>query len=207
MAFFAGMIGSVLQVNILGRSLLTLTITSLKCFLNFHQAAISLAGALIGPLFGSYLLGIICPFANAHGVTTGLVLGESFGLWLLAGSIVYPAPKRQLLTSVSQCMVNSTLSSLTSPMASPIRTIESEGALLRMYHIAFLLVPVSGFFISFFVGILASIAFGGLKEVDDVNPQHLNPIAWHIWPKSVTPSNKRDDRVSTAKNLYVVFCN
>ena len=40
MAFFAGMIGSVLK------------------------AAISLAGALMGPLFGTYLLGIICPFST-----------------------------------------------------------------------------------------------------------------------------------------------
>lgn len=39
-AFFAGLIGSVLK------------------------AAISLAGALMGPLFGTYLLGIICPFAT-----------------------------------------------------------------------------------------------------------------------------------------------
>lgn len=28
------------------------------------KAAISLAGALMGPLFGTYLLGIICPFSN-----------------------------------------------------------------------------------------------------------------------------------------------
>lgn len=40
MAFFAGLIGSVLK------------------------AAISLAGALMGPLFGTYLLGILCPYAT-----------------------------------------------------------------------------------------------------------------------------------------------
>lgn len=40
MAFFAGLIGSVLK------------------------AAISLAGALMGPLLGTYLLGVICPFAT-----------------------------------------------------------------------------------------------------------------------------------------------
>lgn len=40
MAFFGGLIGSVLK------------------------AAISLAGALMGPLFATYLLGIICPFAT-----------------------------------------------------------------------------------------------------------------------------------------------
>jgi hypothetical protein len=157
-----------------------------------------LAGALIGPLFGTYLLGIICPFANATGVTIGLIVGESFCLWLLAGSIVYPAPKQQLMTSMSECFVNATLP--ITPIGTPMPSIESENPLLRLYHIAFLLVPVTGFLISFIGGLIGSIAFGGCSDVENVNPQHLNPIAWHLWPQSVTPTNKRDDRVSRASS-------
>ncbi|XP_037033725.1 sodium-coupled monocarboxylate transporter 1-like [Bradysia coprophila] len=172
MAFFVGLIGSVLK------------------------AAISLAGALMGPLLGTYLLGVICPFANAVGVLTGLVIGEAFGLFVLCGSILYPKTTDQLPTTTDGCQFNVTsVYNHTLNIESPVAV--EEMFLLKIFHLAFLLVPVSGFVISYIVGFVVSLATGGLDEVNQVNPLHLNPIAWHIWPKKCVPIATRSAVPST----------
>jgi len=175
MAFFAGTIGSVLK------------------------AAISLAGALMGPLFGTYLLGIVCPFSNEIGVLTGLFCGEAFGLFVLYGSIMYPKAASQLPTSTDGCQFNiTTIHNISDSYSlnlsfTEVPSEEEESFYFKIIHIAFLLVPVSGFFISYIIGILVSIMTGGLNLVNQVNPLHLNPIAWYIWPKSWVPALTRDD--------------
>jgi len=170
MAFLAGMIGSVLK------------------------AAISLAGALMGPLFGTYLLGIICPFSNEIGVLTGLMCGEAFGLFVLYGSIMYPKVADQLPTSIDGCQFNVTTPFiLQDSFINQTPAVEDESFILKIFHIAFLLVPVSGFCISYTIGIIVSLLTGGLNMVNQVNPLHLNPIAWYIWPKSCIPTLRRED--------------
>ncbi|KAJ6647651.1 Sodium-coupled monocarboxylate transporter 2 [Pseudolycoriella hygida] len=170
MAFFAGLIGSVLQ------------------------AAISLAGALMGPLFATYLLGVICPFATGAGVLTGLIFGEGFGLFVLCGSILYPKTTDQLPTSTDGCQFNFTSTCNHSLYGESVAV--EDTFLLKIFHIAFLLVPVSGFLISYTIGLFVSLATGGLKVVNQVNPLHLNSIAWYIWPNKCVPVETRNNSPS-----------
>lgn len=121
-----------------------------------------------------------------------MVCGEAFGLLVLYGSVVYPKTADQLPTSTDGCQFNSTLIHNINETLVGDAGSEEENFLFKIFHIAFLLVPVSGFLISFVLGILVSLATGGLKVVNQVNPQHLNPIAWHIWPKKWVPELRRD---------------
>lgn len=109
---------------------------------------------------------------------------------------MYPKATDQLPTSTDGCQFNGTMfynHTLTDEAA-----VEDENFLFKIFHISFLLVPVSGFLISYTIGILVSLATGGLDIVNLVNPLHLNSIAWHIWPKKCVPERKRD--TNTAKD-------
>lgn len=205
------------------------------------QAAISLAGALFGPLFGLYLLAFICPFANTIGVIIGLFTGQAFTLWILVGSLVYPLPPPTYPTYIDQCPGNklsiaaaaagklySNLS-YTASMASTLNTTSIltttddgspsnvfTGGVFDLYHMAFLLVPISGFVISLVVGAIASVLTGGFNNITSVDPNHLSPIAWFIWPQTCTPgkmrlecnsSNPTGHRVSTISGEWIDVIN
>lgn len=121
-----------------------------------------------------------------------MVCGEAFGLFVLYGSIAYPVVPDQLPTSTDGCQFNGTsFYSMNDTLISD--AVDEEGNFLfKIFHIAFLLVPVSGFLISYILGSLISLATGGLKIVNEVDPLHLNPIAWYIWPKKWVPELRRD---------------
>jgi len=169
MAFFVGLIGSVLQ------------------------AAISLAGALFGPLFGLYMLALLCPFSNTPGVLIGLITGQTFTIWILIGSLIYPHSTPSYPTYTDGCAspFNTTFSYLTPQ--EPSEKI-SEGGVMALYHMAFLLVPITGFVISTVTGMIASILTGGLSTVNYTDPEHLSPIAWLLWPKQCTPTKRRSKK-------------
>ena len=174
MAFFVGLIGSVLQ------------------------AAISLAGALFGPLFGLYILALLCPFSNAIGVIIGLLTGQTFTIWILVGSLMYPKEAESYPTSIDGCSealqsnFNSTFFGRF-PNDSPKQ--ELEGGIYSLYHMAFLLVPITGFVISLITGAIASLVTGGMNGVESIEPEHLHPIAWFVWPRKCTPSKKRVNKI------------
>ncbi|XP_074597118.1 sodium-coupled monocarboxylate transporter 1-like [Brevipalpus obovatus] len=162
MAFLVGQIGSVLQ------------------------AAISLAGCLVGPLLGLYLIAILCPFANSKGVMTGLLSGISFSLFILFGSLAFPAMDSIKETSIDGCIFvakNATI-------INPTQYYETEG-ILKLFHIAFLLVPIIGFVLSFVIGIVASILFGG-QRLEDVDTTVMSKLIWKIWPSSCLPPREKN---------------
>lgn len=90
-----------------------------------------------------------------QGVLCGLFAGEAFGLWVLIGSLIYPSKISSLDTSIEECPAE-LLHNSTSVNKTPIETT----GLLRLYHVAFLLVPISGFIISACVGTLMSLLTG-----------------------------------------------
>lgn len=119
-----------------------------------------------------------------------MVFGEAFGLFVLYGSIVYPKATAQFPTSTDGCQFNVTMVYNHSSISEYAG--EEENFLFKIFHIAFLLVPVSGFLISYIIGTVVSLATGGLKIINQVNPLHLNSIAWYIWPKKWVPELTRD---------------
>lgn len=147
------------------------------------EAAISIAGALIGPMFGLFLLGILAPIANSTGVLCGLFAGEFFGLWVLVGSMLYPKRPQMLSTSIDQCP-SSNATILTS---SAMLSREREG-MEHLYHIAYLLVPVFGCLISIVVGLIGSVLSGGPSKAARVRPEYLSSYAWCIWPRKWLPN-------------------
>ncbi|CAG2112328.1 unnamed protein product [Medioppia subpectinata] len=149
------------------------------------QAAISIAGALVGPMFGLFLLGVLCPFANTFGVLCGLFAGEIFGVWVLIGSLVYSKQQPTLPTSIADCPIE-LIGNRTFITSAPI---QSQG-LLSLYHIAYLLVPVMGFVISLSVGTILSLLSGGYSTASDVNPDLLSPYAWKLWPAECVPTKR-----------------
>ncbi|XP_015786014.1 sodium-coupled monocarboxylate transporter 2 [Tetranychus urticae] len=159
MAFIVGQIGSVLK------------------------AAISLAGCLIGPLLGIYLSAILCPFANSKGVISGLTFGVSFGFWVLIGSLVYPANDDFKETLITGCPANF----ISNSTLIVDDVLENQPFFLKLYQIAFLLVPVTGFIICLFVSFVASLLTGGLNDVKHVDPNTLSPLVWKIWPERLLP--------------------
>lgn len=64
---------------------------------------------------------------------------------------------------------------------------EREG-LIKLYHIAYLLVPIFGCIISLVLGITCSLLSGGYKTRNSVRPEYLSRHAWTIWPASVLPT-------------------
>lgn len=106
---------------------------------------------------------------------------------------MYPQTSGQLATSTDGCQFNVTDIVYNHTMYNEsVADYVEETFLLKIVHIAFLLVPVSGFLISYIVGIVVSLASGGLQIVNQVNPFHLNAIAWHIWPKKCVPEATRN---------------
>ena len=168
-AFFVGLVGNVLQ------------------------AAISLAGALFGPLFGLYILALLCPLASSVGVLTGLVVGQSFTIWILVGSLMYPQTPMQYPTYTDECPstpypIHNMTNSITDQLLVPN---QEDSFVMSLYHMSFLLVPISGFVVSLIVGFIASILTGGTRNISRTEPEHLSAITWFLWPASCVPNKDR----------------
>ncbi|RWS07705.1 sodium-coupled monocarboxylate transporter 1-like protein 1 [Dinothrombium tinctorium] len=155
MAFLVGQVGSVLQ------------------------AAISISGALVGPMLGMYLLGITCPFANAKGVITGLVSGGAFALWILFGSMIYPPHPTQMPTFIDKCPLPLNFS-MVATTVSPVNSL-----------------------LKFVITFCANA--GGLKEAQDVNPKYLSVVAWKLWPSSWVPLRKPGEASHLLGTLLVSY--
>jgi Na+/proline symporter len=59
------------------------------------DAAIMIYGATNGPMFGLFVLGLFCPWANAIGSASALITGQLISLWIVIGSV---SDKRDPLT-------------------------------------------------------------------------------------------------------------
>lgn len=183
MAFFVGLVGNVLQ------------------------AAISLSGALFGPLFGTYILALLCPISTTSGVITGLLLGQSFTMWILIGGLMYPKATHQYPTYTDECSTFHPIGNSTQQfLDQSVITGAEESFLLSLYHVAFLLVPISGFVISLIVGFVASLLTGGIQKISRTDPQHLSALVWLLWPSSLTPRKDQspnfDDMVSCTRVCF-----
>lgn len=67
------------------------------------QASIALSGAIRGPLFALFCLGMFFPFVNKRGALTGISLGILCSLFMAIGTIVNERPKAQLPLMTNNC--------------------------------------------------------------------------------------------------------
>src|SRR5438105_555557 len=91
---------------------------------------------------------------------SGLFAGQTLTIWTLVGSLIYPNTASQKPTFIDQCPFEKInfYSNRTFPASIPVDT--EHAGLLGLYHIAFLLVPISGFAISLTVGAIVSLLTG-----------------------------------------------
>ncbi|XP_037079489.1 sodium-coupled monocarboxylate transporter 1-like [Pollicipes pollicipes] len=94
------------------------------------QAAATVTGAVSGPVFGVFTLGIFIPFANGKGAVAGLVTALAMGAWVVVGAYGSGEQPEPLPTSIAGCGTNLTslVSSTTPPPMDmgPVRTEEEE---------------------------------------------------------------------------------
>ena len=54
---------------------------------NIVEAAVSIYGASVGPMFAIFCLGLFFPWANKWGSGTALIIGQAFALWVTIGGV------------------------------------------------------------------------------------------------------------------------
>ncbi|KAM9312439.1 sodium-coupled monocarboxylate transporter 1 [Gastrophryne carolinensis] len=174
------------------------------------QAALSIFGMVGGPLLGLFSLGIIFPFANSLGAVIGLLAGFSISLWVGIGSQLYPPlPDRSLpkFLSVEGCNLSTidTYWNLTTALPA-MSTVLSEAqvgdrpALAdSWYSLSYLYFSTIGTIIAVVVGIIASLATGGLKQ--NVNREYLLTSEDFSYLSVLFPScwNKENEKVEVLK--------
>ncbi|KAL0882297.1 hypothetical protein ABMA27_000817 [Loxostege sticticalis] len=116
------------------------------------QAALTIFGAVGGPLFGVFTLGMFTTFANERGVSIGLLSGMAMTLWMSFGA-PRPAPGK-LPLSVDGCGHNYTVAPL--PVANP--TVNPSDY-FYLYRISYMWTSPFGFVWVLVVGGILSLVW------------------------------------------------
>ncbi|CAH8499878.1 unnamed protein product [Dicrocoelium dendriticum] len=122
------------------------------------QFAQSLFGAVGGPIFAVFTLGLLLPCINWQGALAGLLFSLTAGLWLCIGAIVYPSSGNTLPLSTNSCRIdNETFISAASPAP------EQEFNFYSLSYLYYTLVCLA-------VSVLFSLAVSALFKFNSANP-------------------------------------
>ncbi|XP_062373890.1 sodium-coupled monocarboxylate transporter 1 [Sardina pilchardus] len=139
------------------------------------QAAASIFGVVGGPLLGLFMLGILCPFANATGGLTGLFCGLVLSLWVGIGAQLYPplpSLSRPLALATFGCnssvgiLLNGTASASSLPLgnfsSTLLNTDHHSGLTLldSWYSVSYLYFSPIGTLTALGVGVIVSLLAG-----------------------------------------------
>ncbi|XP_035763522.1 sodium-coupled monocarboxylate transporter 1-like [Neolamprologus brichardi] len=140
------------------------------------QARIIISGVSGSPMFGLFVLGILCPFANSTGGLFGLAFGFAASLFVSLGSMLsYADPEMTRPLSLSTEGCNFTIpgslnwtTDLPTQMNSFTMAQVQDGAthlLTRNWHSpSYRYFSVIGFITTVIVGAIVSLYTGGLKQ-------------------------------------------
>ncbi|CAG2176455.1 unnamed protein product [Oppiella nova] len=125
------------------------------------QASLALSGAMGGPIFALFLVGIFYPYATAPGALIGFLSGYGVNSVLAIGSLVIPRPKVSLPTTLDNCPVDVIQIVFTRfetlPNSTYIPSYDNVEGLGQFFHISYLLLSTIGFTICIVVSVLASL--------------------------------------------------
>ncbi|CAG2165233.1 unnamed protein product [Oppiella nova] len=142
------------------------------------QAAMAISGAMGGPIFALYLVGIFYPYATAPGALIGFLSGYGVNSVLAIGSLVMPRPKVSLPTTLDHCPVEVIQSVFTRfetlPNSTYIPSYDNVEGLGQFFHISYLLLSTIGFTICIVVSVLASLCIG--KQIKTLDTKLMSPI-------------------------------
>uniref|UniRef100_A0A3Q4N6S6 Sodium-coupled monocarboxylate transporter 1-like n=1 Tax=Neolamprologus brichardi TaxID=32507 RepID=A0A3Q4N6S6_NEOBR len=158
------------QLLHISRALSTYLICSLY-MVCLSQARIIISGVSGSPMFGLFVLGILCPFANSTGGLFGLAFGFAASLFVSLGSMLsYADPEMTRPLSLSTEGCNFTIpGSLNWTTDLPTQmnsfTMAQVHLLTRNWHSpSYRYFSVIGFITTVIVGAIVSLYTGGLKQ-------------------------------------------
>ncbi|XP_077993920.1 sodium-coupled monocarboxylate transporter 1-like [Glandiceps talaboti] len=162
------------------------------------QVSLTLSGVLLGPVFGTFTLGLFFPWANSKGAMIGLLAGIGIGAVIGTGKFLYNPRPLPLSTSIAGCPVeNITLTNFTNIAMTTFTSTEAPTDYMTDTNTANVSTPISsndgptGFiwFLSmsylWYSGleIATTLVFGilfsfitGHTKAKDVNPKLLSPL-------------------------------
>lgn len=162
------------------------------------QAALSIFGMVGGPLLGLFSLGIIFPFTNPIGALTGLLVGFTISLWVGIGAQIYPPlPISSLPKFLSTEGCNFSINAnrtLTTALPTVTGILSETQAQLgerpdladSWYSLSYLYFSTIGTIVTVVVGIIVSLATGGLKQ--NINREFLLTAEDFSYLKVLIPS-------------------
>ncbi|XP_022673443.1 sodium-coupled monocarboxylate transporter 1-like isoform X1 [Varroa destructor] len=143
---------------------------------NLIKAAFAMSGALSGPLLAVFALGMFLPHVNGKSALLGLLVGQAVCLYIVS-SAVSSDDGQKLTTSIDGCTTPTLNSASTVLMNATTVSTETSGpwppsqrAATKISH---LLVPISGFSVTFIVALLSILVFG-TNDPRSVNPNLLS---------------------------------
>ncbi|CAH2235995.1 jg12901 [Pararge aegeria aegeria] len=128
------------------------------------QASLTIFGAVGGPLFGLFTLGMFTTYANERGVSVALISGMAVTLWISCGG-PRPFPVK-LPVSVEGCPMN--VSSLVIPPSQPTDYF-------YMYRISYMWTSPIGFVWVLVVGTVISLLWKQQQPWQKAGLSHPNP--------------------------------
>ncbi|KAI5638659.1 sodium:solute symporter family domain-containing protein [Phthorimaea operculella] len=128
------------------------------------QAALTIFGAVGGPLFGIFTLGMFTTYATELGAGVGLLSGMAMTLWMSFGAPRPPVAK--LPVQVTGCLTNVTLT--TAALADP-------GEYFYLYRISYMWTSPFGFVWVIVVGTVVSLLYRQQQPWQVAGNKHPDP--------------------------------
>ncbi|XP_045765978.1 putative sodium-dependent multivitamin transporter [Maniola jurtina] len=128
------------------------------------QAALTIFGAVGGPLLGLFTLGMFTTYANEMGVSVALLSGMAMTLWISFGG-PRPSPVK-LPVSVEGCPFNGTL---------PIQTPSQPSDYFYLYRISYMWTSPIGFIWVLVVGSVISLIWKQQQPWQKAGHTHPDP--------------------------------
>ncbi|GIY25711.1 sodium-coupled monocarboxylate transporter 2 [Caerostris darwini] len=144
------------------------------------QAALSITGALGGPILGIYTLGMFFPWPSAFAALTGLVSGLGVCIWICIGSILYKKPLETASFSVESCQdLYYNVTQSFQNMTSSTSIVVDKDYVLPLYRLSYLWYSGIGCIVVIVVGILISLFVGNDKHKIEKNL--MTPFFYNLW--------------------------
>lgn len=162
------------------------------------QAALSISGALGGPILGIYTLGMFFPWPSSFAALTGLISGLGVCMWICIGSIMYKRPHPTAPLSVESCQelyynATQTFANMTETTA---QVITASDDVFPLFRLSYLWYSGIGCLVVIIVGLMVSLVIGNDKY--SLEKSVMTPFFYYLWGcDSKNKSHEKETRVSS----------
>lgn len=133
------------------------------------QACWYLVGGSNGANFGLFTLGMFIPWANTKGSLVGVTIGLGISWWISLGNQIHKPVTSSLPVSTEFC--NDTLGQWT---IRPTKDTSGSDEILEVYKLSYLWIMPLAWFLTVFIGAIASRFFGTTEKL--VDPELFSPV-------------------------------